>query len=320
MMKRGAAMNTTAIMTTNNQVQITDVAQLMDRWTRFIEGTPKTVETYTRAVRQFVKWCGANEITQPVKEDVKAFREEMKLSHKPTTVQAYIMAVRQFFKWTSEEGIYPNIAANVKGVKLDSGADHKKDELTSAQAKKLISSIDRTTLNGKRDYAMIVLMITTGMRTIEVERATIGDMRALGDTTVLYYQGKGRSEKVVFKKLAAQVEDAIRDYLRARGKADDTEALFISTAHRNAGEGLTTRSISRIVKERLKAAGLDSPYLTAHSLRHTCATQNLLNGGSLEETQQLLDHRNIATTMIYAHHIDQAKRQAEQRIADSLFA
>lgn len=312
-------MKNTEIMTTNTQIMSPDFAQIMGSWTRFIEGSPKTVETYTRAIRQFFKWCSANEITEPTKEDIRRFKADMSIDRKPTTVQAYLMAIRQFFKWTEEEGIYPNVAKNVKGVKLDSGEDHKKDELTTAQAKKLIQSIDRSTLTGKRDYALITLMITTGMRTIEVERAQLGDLRTLGDFTALYYQGKGRSEKTDFKKIAEPVEEALREYLSARGKADEGEALFISTAHRNAGEGLTTRSISRIIKERLIGAGLDSPRLTAHSLRHTCATQNLLNGGSLEETQQLLGHKNIGTTMIYSHHIDKAKRQAEQRIASALF-
>lgn len=301
----------------NSQLQTIDM-DIMQSWTRFIEGSPKTVETYTRAIRQFWKWVHENGISQPTKEDIRAYREELKIDHKPSTVQNYIMALKQFFKWTEDEGVYPNIAKNVKGAKLDT--EHKKDELTTAQVKKLIGSIDRSTLTGKRDYAMITLMVTTGMRTIEVERADIQDLRTLGDFTALYYQGKGHQEKAEFKKVPAPVEDAIRDYLNARKEADETQPLFISTANRNSGERLTTRSISRIVKDRLVAAGLDSPRWTAHSLRHTTATQNLLNGGSIEETQQLLGHTNISTTMIYAHHIEKAKRQAEERIATAIFS
>ena len=306
-------------LTTRNNSQLQTIGMdIMQSWTRFIEGSPKTVETYTRAIRQFWKWVHENGISQPTKEDIRAYREELKIDHKPSTVQNYIMALKQFFKWTEDEGVYPNIAKNVKGAKLDT--EHKKDELTTAQVKKLIGSIDRSTLTGKRDYAMITLMVTTGMRTIEVERADIQDLRTLGDFTALYYQGKGHQEKAEFKKVPAPVEDAIRDYLNARKEADETQPLFISTANRNKGERLTTRSISRIVKDRLVSAGLDSPRWTAHSLRHTTATQNLLNGGSIEETQQLLGHTNISTTMIYAHHIEKAKRQAEERIATAIFS
>lgn len=315
--KEGAIMNDLTVRDTAH-LQTADISQAMQSWTLFIEGTPKTVETYSRAIRQFYKWAVANSITQPTKEDIRAYRDELKIDHKPSTVTNYIMALKQFFKWTAEEGIYPDIAKNVKGAKLSK--EHKKDELTTAQAQKLIGSIDRSTLTGKRDYAMITLMITTGMRTVEVTRANIEDIRTLGDFTALYFMGKGRTDKAEFKKLPTQVEEAIREYLTARSETDETQPLFISVAHRNQGERLTTKSVSRIVKTRLVNAGLDSPRWTAHSLRHTAATLSLLNGTSIEEVQQLLDHSSISTTMIYAHHIDKAKRQAEEHIAQAIFS
>lgn len=162
-------------------------------------------------------------------------------------------------------------------------------------------------------------MITGGLRTIEVIRANIDDLRALGDEMVLYIQGKGKDEKSDFIKITPPAEKAIRKYLKLRGKAEGTDPLFCSLSHNSTGERMTTRSISRIVKDRLIAAGLDSDRLTAHSLRHTAATLNLLNGGTLDETQQLLRHSKIDTTMIYAHHLDRAKNQSEQRIADAIF-
>jgi integrase/recombinase XerC len=82
---------------------------------------------------------------------------------------------------------------------------------------------------------------------------------------------------------------------------------------------MTTRSISRIVKDRLIEAGFDSDRLTAHSLRHTAATLNLLNGGTVEETKQLLRHSNINTTLIYSHALERAKNDSENRIARAIF-
>jgi integrase/recombinase XerC len=162
-------------------------------------------------------------------------------------------------------------------------------------------------------------MVTSGLRTVEVARANIEDMRTVADFTALYIQGKGHEERTAYVKLAEPVEAAIRDYLAARGKAEATSPLFSSDAHRNAGERMTTRSISRIVKEALIAAGLDSDRLTAHSLRHTTATLNLLNGGTVEETQQLLRHTNINTTLIYSHALERAKNNSEARVAKAIF-
>ena len=140
---------------------------LYSRFTSYIDAKPKTVATYTRAIRQFASFLSLRGITQPRREDILAFRDELKATgHKPTTVQNYITATRLFFQWTAQEGIYPNIAEHIKGATLSK--DHKKDYLTSKQVKKILASIDRSTLQGLRDYAMLSLMITGGLRTSEV--------------------------------------------------------------------------------------------------------------------------------------------------------
>lgn len=105
------------------------------------------------------------------------------------------IAVKRFFEWTEEERLYPNIAKYVKGAKI--GKNFKKDYLTSKQARKVLEDIDQSTVKGKRDYAMLALMLTMGLRTVEVSRANIEDIRNSGDTTVLYVQGA----RVILKKM-----------------------------------------------------------------------------------------------------------------------
>jgi len=293
-------------------------ADFLESFLRYLDATPKTVETYTRALRQLFSYFSFNGITQPGREDIIAFREELKASgHKPTTTQNYITAARLFFGWTSQEGLYPNIAEHLKGVKLD--REHKRDYLTSRQVKEMLETIEKDSLKGLRDYALLVLMITGGLRTIEAARADIGDLRNNGDNTVLYIQGKGRTEKTDYIKLSPQVEKALRAYLTARGSGADADPLFTSTSNNNAGERLTTRSISGIVKERLKAAGYDSSRLTAHSLRHTAITLSLLAGKDITEVQQFARHANITTTMIYNHALDKAKNTCSEAIANTIF-
>jgi integrase/recombinase XerC len=202
-------------------------------------------------------------------------------------------------------------------VKVDAG--YKKDYLTSAQARKVLASVDRSSESGARDYAILCLMLTTGLRTISVINANIEDLRTLGDITVLYYQGKGHTEKAEFVKIEQPVETAIRSYLQLRATRGAQDPLFASAAHRNGGERMTTRSISRIAKNALKAAGLDSDRLTAHSMRHTFATQALLNGANVQEVQQALGHKSITTTMIYAHNIEKAKNTSSAKVSAVLF-
>lgn len=290
---------------------------LYTRFTAYIDASEKTVQTYTRAIRQYAKWASENDISQPTREDILRYRDELKESHKPTTVQNYITALRLFFQWTEQEQLYPNIANHIKGAKLD--RSHKKDYLTSRQVKKVMETAKEESLQGLRDYAILALLFTGGLRTIEVSRANIADIRTAGDNTVLYIQGKGREEKTEYVKIMPEVEDAIRAYLAARKPASTEEPLFTSTSNNSRGKRISTRSVSDIVKQALIKAGFNSDKLTAHSTRHTAVTLALLGGQSLQEVQQFARHANITTTQIYAHNLDRAKNQCEETIAKAIF-
>lgn len=292
---------------------------LLARFIAFIDATPNTVRTYTTSLRQWFKYLYEYQIQNPTPETVRQYRRQLaEDGKKPTTIQNYIIAVKQFFRWTEEEGLYPDIAKHVKGAKIST--EHKKDYLTSGQARHVLELLNEDqTIKGKRNYAMLALMLTMGLRTIEVSRANIEDIRTEGDSTVLYVQGKGHIEKDAIVRMPQHVEQAIRAYLQARDVSDGTAPLFASTSHQNAGQRMTTRSISGIVKQSFIQAGYNSPRLTAHSTRHTAATLNLLNGATLEETQQLLRHVNLQTTEIYAHHLQAAKNKSSQRVDNAIF-
>lgn len=290
---------------------------LGQRFIAYLDASPKTVETYTRAIRQFFKYLSLNGIGQPTRETVLAYREWLKEDHKPTTVQNYIVAVHLFFKWTEQEGLYPNVAEHVKGAKLDKS--HKKDYLTSRQVKKVLATAKEESIQGLRDYAILALMFTGGLRTIEVSRANIEDLRTLGDDEVIYVQGKGHEEKTDYVKLMPEVEDAIRAYLKTRGNVDGSEPLFTSTSNNSKGGRLSTRTISGIVKEAFRNAGYTSDKLTAHSTRHTAVTLALMGGEDLQQVKQFARHKSLETTLIYAHNLDRSKNTCESTIAKAIF-
>lgn len=291
---------------------------LYNRFISFLDAKPKTIETYTRALRQFFNYLYAVGIDKPCREDVITFRESIKARGlKPNTVQNYITAIRLFFGWTAQEKLYPNVAEHIKGAKVD--RDHKKDYLTASQTKVILNSINRDTAQGLRDYTLLVLMTTGGLRTVEIIRANIEDLRVLGDATVLYIQGKGREEKTEYIKITPYTEEAIRTYLRSRGTTEPTAPLFTSGANRNRGQRLTTRSISRIVKNIFVSNGFTSKNLSAHSLRHTAITLSLMAGKDITETMQFARHSNIATTMIYNHALDKAKNRCGEAIEQAIW-
>ena len=288
------------------------------RFVSFIDVKEKSVQTYTRALRQMFRYFAENGITNPQREDIISYRESLKARGlKPTSVQSYITATRLFFQWTEQERIYPNIAAHVKGAKLNK--EHKKDYLTSNQSKAVLAGIDRSTPTGLRDYAIVALTMMDALRTIEVSRADIGDLRTVGDFTALYVQGKGRDEKSEYVKVPPQVEAAIRAYLKARGETDPSAPLFASESNNSKGGRMSTRSISGICKAAMVEAGYNSSRLTAHSLRHTGVTLALLSGEKLEEAQKFARHSQISTTMIYNHAIDAAKNHCSEAVAAAIF-
>ena len=293
---------------------------LYSRFTSYIDAKPKTVATYTRAIRQFASFLSLRGITQPRREDILAFREELQATgHKPTTVQNYITATRLFFQWTAQEGIYPNIAEHIKGAKLSK--EHKKDYLTSKQVKKILASIDRSTVQGLRDYAMLSLMITGGLRTIEVSRADVGDITFKRERRVLKVWGKGHAEKDDFVVLTDEAWIPIEQYLQERGDCKPQEPLFATHGLGHAGGRMSTRSIQDICKKNLRAIGLDGHEYSAHSLRHTTGTQILKNGGSMMDVQQVLRHTSPSTSQLYVNTIMEEKRldDASEQILDGSF-
>lgn len=312
--------NPQALRITASAIQTTKKRKLDDLYTRFInyiDAEPKTIETYKRAIRQFLKYTAQHGITQPKREDVLAYRDYLKEDHKPTTVQNYIIALRQFFQWTEQEGLYPNVAQHIKGAKVN--RDYKKDYLTSEQVKIILEGMEKDTPKGRRDYAIFALMVTGGLRGIEVQRANVEDLRTRGDSTVLFLQGKGENERTEYVKIPLAVEKAIRASLTDRKDLQGSQPLFISLSNNNKGKRMTTRAISGIVKKTLVSAGYDSDKLTAHSLRHTAVTLSLLAGNDKREVQQFARHSNGNTTEIYAHDLDRAKNNCAQSIADLIF-
>ena len=114
----------------------------------------------------------------------------------------------------------------------------------------------------------------------------------------------------------------IENYLIERG--DDSKPLFMvhgnhESKKNNVDRRMKTKDIRYMVKELLRQIGLDSKIYSAHSLRHTCATLNLENGGSLEETQEMLRHKSIQTTMIYSHHNKRENNNSEINVSNVIF-
>jgi integrase/recombinase XerD len=274
---------------------------------------------YRRTLKQYFNWVDTtnyllNEIARPQLLEYKDYLLISGLSS--LTVGSYITSVRKFYEWTEANKYYPNVAKGIKTPKRKQ--QFKKQPLLPAQATALLNYYQDKAL---RDYAIISLLLRTGLRTIEVIRASVEDITFKGGQRVLLIQGKGRDEKDNFVLLTDKSYQPIAEYLATRGNISSSEPLFTSTSNNSKGDRLTTRTISYIAKEGLKAIGLDERSFTAHSLRHTTAVNILRAGGSLETAQFTLRHSNPATTQIYTATLNEERRlqNSGEALIDSLY-
>ena len=288
-----------------------------ERFLEQLDVSEKTRVTYRRALRQwqaFLEECRLD-VATATRDTVLAYKKRLQAEgKKPATVNAYLTAVRRLYAWTEANGDKPNIAASIKGLKKS--ATTAKDALTIDQAKALLADVpgEEATLEELRNHAIVTLCILRGLRTIEVARADIGDIRTINGQAVLYVQGKGYSDKSAFVILNKTCLEPINRYLEARQESDLEAPLFAGTGNRNQGGRLSTRTVSRIIKAAFAKHGINSARLTAHSTRHTAATMALLAGADLQETRDMLRHSSINTTMIYAHNIKRMEAGAEHAI------
>ncbi len=273
--------------------------------------------TYQRQLKEFFLWSSRVKEESLSREHIIRYKDYLKTEQKLAafTIGSYLTSVRRFFEWLETAHLHANVARGIKGPNRKRG--FKKDALTVDQVKMILSSIERKTLTGKRDFALINLMIRTGLRTIEIARSLKEDVRKLGGETVLYIHGKGRDAKDELVVLTPATLEPLSDYIDAR-KSTHEDPLFASHSTKNFGMALTTRSVSRIVKQRFKKVNLDDSRLTAHSLRHTAITLSLLAGATAQEARSMARHADINTTLIYAHNINRIKDAPEKKIDELL--
>jgi len=293
--------------------------ELFGQWTDHLDAQleEESAQTYIRAVRPFILWMKGKGITQPRREDILAYRLFIAESKKPATVQLYVMALRHFFKWLEREKLYENIAGQVKGAEV--GRGFPKECLTAEQVKGILAKINRGDVQGLRDYAILSLMITTGLRSAEVVRADVGDIGKAGDSAVLYLQSKTGGEKTDYVKIPPPVEEAISEYLRLRLRQYPYSPLFASASNNSHGARITIRAVCGIIKARVEAAGYDSTRVNAQTLRNTAVALALHGGQPLQEVHLFARHGAIATTMAYVHSTDRAQNRCAETVAGAIF-
>lgn len=263
-------------------------------------------ETYRWGLVRFFKWIKSSgrslETLSPA--DIMSFKNSlMKEKLSPLTIGGYVTAVRMFYSWTETSLLYPNIARSVRPPRGRKG--FRKCALSPQESASLLDYLKERSL---RDYAIVNLILRTGLRTIEVSRADIGDVVRKRGKRVLKVWGKGTDEKDAYVILGQPVWGPIQEYLGQRKAYSKTDPLFVTEGKGHKGVRMAPRSIQYLCKEALKAIGLDGHEYSAHSLRHTTGVLILKNGGDWKDVQRVLRHASPATSQIYTASIEEEMR------------
>jgi integrase/recombinase XerD len=215
-----------------------------------------------------------------------------------------VAAIKSFFKYLSSK---TNVLDENPASDLESPKISKRNPvyLTLEESKNLLGSIDQTYKHHKRDLCIITLFLNCGLRLSELCSINISKIKE--DTLTII--GKGNKERTVYLNRACL--NTISDYISERNTLEilneHKDALFISERKSR----INKRTVEKIVKKYIEAAGLDRGKYTPHKLRHTAATLMYKHGNvDIRSLQKILGHENISTTQIYTHVDDEKLRQA----------
>lgn len=286
--------------------------QLIDEFLNYLEiernCSKLTIRDYRHYLEEFYVWLSSTLPEKTINDlDLSIIRKYRiylanKANQKGQTLKRvtqnyYVIALRSFLRF-----LIKNDHKTLEPSKIDLPKTESRSLkfLEREQIDRLVTSVDTSKEEGIRDRAMLELLFSTGLRVSELVKLNHEQINI--DRREFGVIGKGGRARVVF--ISDRASDWLKRYLAKR--RDNFKPLFIrysgKVIEENGGEKmrLTARSVERAVKKYVRLARLPVD-ATVHTLRHSFATDLLINGADLRSVQEMLGHKNIATTQIYTH-------------------
>jgi len=275
-----------------------------------------TAENYTLYLERFVEFTNDIIVDKITSETIRKYRlwlnryknnNDDELS---TITQSYhLIALRGFLGYLSKRNIS---SLPPEKIELPKVSRRQVTFLHYDEIERLLAQIDISTETGLRDRAIIELLFSSGLRVSELvnlDREHINVVRR-----EFMVRGKGQKDRPVFISESASLH--VNNYLRTR--TDSLPPLFINYSRNN--EAVTTgdyrrlgaRSIQRIINKYTRLAGI-TKHVSPHTMRHSFATDLLMNGADLRSVQVMLGHSNISTTQVYTHVTDEHLREVHEK-------
>ncbi|MEF8787777.1 MAG: tyrosine recombinase XerC [Planctomycetota bacterium] len=257
-----------------------------------------TLRAYSKDLQLFSDFL--EERGTPLEEagsrDARAFLARLRTDGQArSTMARRLSSVKSFYKFLFQQGV---IESNpMSAMRSPKGEDKLPRVMSQEEVETLLEQPDTSTWSGQRDRAILETLYGGGLRVGEV--VAINDDDLALDRGLVRVRGKGKKERLA--PIGRPAADAVKSWQLVRPTKKppgaDPNATFINA--RDGGR-LSARSVRRIMRKHINAAGLDAAY-TPHSLRHSFATHMLSNGADLRYVQELLGHEHLSTTQVYTH-------------------
>jgi site-specific recombinase XerD len=282
----------------------------------------KTQENYKMFLHKFFEWLNENNLNALKPHELtddhiwkyrvwlsRSFNKIKKTPLKKSTQNYYLIALRSFLVFFTDRNI---LSLPAEKIKLAKDKDERAVKfLNLDQVEKLLAMPKTETITGLRDRAILEALFSTGLRVAELNSINRDQVKMKKETKDLEISitGKGGRTRTVYFSDRAVVH--LKNYLNKR--TDNEKALFINyRGPKMAVKRLTSRSVENLVKKYALLAGI-SVLTTPHVLRHSFATDLLMQGVDLRTVQEFLGHKNITTTQIYTHVTNQRLRDIHRK-------
>jgi site-specific recombinase XerD len=277
----------------------------------------KTAENYAHYLERFVDFAGDIDVEHITSELLRKYRlwlnryENDNGESLSTLTQAYhLIALRGFLSYLAKRDIS---SLSPEKVELPKTIRKQVTFLTTDEVTRLFESIpDDGSLVNLRNRAIVELLFSSGLRVSELTGLDRGHINTTRREFMV--RGKGQKDRPIF--ISQNAAQTIEAYLTTR--TDSLPALFINTSRNNTTgtsgnfRRLTPRSIQRIISKYTKLAGI-TKHVTPHTMRHSYATNLLMNGADIRSVQAMLGHSDISTTQVYTHVTDQHLRDVYEK-------
>lgn len=273
-------------------MNITKAYEMFMQEQKFRGNSKETISYYKICLNMFMNYCGSDLDVSDL--DVILFKGyQLYLSEnkdiKRVSVRTYSRAVRVFYRYLYFEDI---IDININKLKLIKADKEVIMPLTDIEVKQLLNSFEPLTFLGERDKLMCMLMLDCGLRRGEVVKLKLSDIDKSKRTMII--NGKGSKQRIV--PFGKTVKNQLMLYLALRTeKPCYSDSLFLTIER----EPITANTIKMLFQRLKSSSGISRLY--PHLLRHTFATNYIIQGGNLEVLRVLLGHSSISITQIYIH-------------------